>query len=419
MKPELLQPTQFDEGIRVFDVHLNLTGDNTNATPIVYAGGANLNPQYTLTQVLDALNKKVNPENETASECAVVFLNYVQAATSNVSTWLSAVMNSLNSWNNNHKTTDGKDILTKIDGTTTMGAVRGKIAVIINLRTTDKPSGSAPVNYINSFSTSVQNTDIVSAPYSSGATVRIQNLQQCNNPSFTDDGGYAFRSGIGVVPYFITKANYIDPAVSCNLIETKKNLMRQLNQEIAGGGTNLYINDLSGFCVTKNKESVGYEVFEYREWGSATGWVYHWRPEVGWYYGEYYDYNIMMGTPVGEYSTDQVGARYLQDRSPNKSSADLGNGGNTCLFAELFNGEAVTEYSSLVGGLRQPLGIVLMNFAGVSTVKTTSGTEYAVQGIRLPGLIMMNNFMFPLKTGTTTTRSSSDTSYSKEGNVWD
>ena len=79
---------------------------------------------------------------------------------------------------------------------------------------------------------------------------------------------------------------------------------------------------------------------------------------------------------------------------------------------------AVTEYSSLVGGLRQPLGIVLMNFAGVATVEA-SNRSYAVQGIRLPGLIMMNNFMFPLKTGTTTTRTSSDTSYSKEGNVWD
>ena len=59
-----------------------------------------------------------------------------------------------------------------------------------------------------------------------------------------------------------------------------------------------------------------------------------------------------------------------------------------------------------------------MNFAGVATVKA-GNRSYAVQGIRLPGLIMMNNFMFPLKTGTTTTRSSSDTSYSKEGSVWD
>lgn len=419
---ETFATTQFDEGIRVFDVHLNLTGDNTNATPIVYAGGANLNPQYTLSQVLDALNTKVNQENETASECAIVFLNYVQAATSNVSTWLSAVMNSLNSWNNNHKTPDGKDyILTKIDGTTTMGAVRGKIAVIINLKTTNIPSGSAPVNYINSFSTSVQNTFIVSAPYSSGATVHIQNLQQCNNPTITNPGKYyAYRDGIGLVPYFITKANYNDPTVSCDLIETKKSLMRQLNQEIAGGGTNLYINDLSGFCVTANPSSVGHESFSCKTWTNGGILPNYWSPIGDWFSDEqFYDYAQVMETPTSEPSNPEIGDRYLENRDVQDSSADLGNGGNTCLFAELFNGAAVTEYSSLVGGLRQPLGIVLMNFAGVATVKTSTNTEYAVQGIRLPGLIMMNNFMFPLKTGTTTTRSSSDTTYSKEGNVWD
>lgn len=412
--------TQFDEGVRVFDVHLNLTGDNTNATPIVYAGGANLDPEYTLSDVLTALNEKVNPENETASECAVVFLNYVQAATSNVSTWLSAVMNSLNSWNTANKTTDGKNILTKIDGTTTMGAVRGKIAVIINLKTTNIPSGSAPVNYINSFSTSVQNTFIVSAPYSSGATVHIQNLQQCNNPTITNPGKYyAYRDGIGLVPYFITKANYNDSNVSCDLIETKKSLMRQLNQEIAGGGTNLYINDLSGFCVTANPSSVGHESFSCRTWTDGGRWLPDfWSPVIGFSNEQFYDYAQVMETPTSEPSNPEIGDRYLENRDVQASSADLGNGGNTCLFAELFNGAAVTEYSSLVGGLRQPLGIVLMNFAGVATVEA-GNRSYAVQGIRLPGLIMMNNFMFPLKTGTTTTRTSSDTSYSKEGNVWD
>jgi hypothetical protein len=40
--------TQFDEGVRVFDVHLNLLGDRDDATPVVYAGGANVNPQITL-----------------------------------------------------------------------------------------------------------------------------------------------------------------------------------------------------------------------------------------------------------------------------------------------------------------------------------------------------------------------------------
>ncbi|WP_300796772.1 hypothetical protein [uncultured Bacteroides sp.] len=409
---ETATTTQFDEGVRVFDVHLNLTDDNTNAIPIVYAGGANLNPQYTLSQVLDALNKKVNPENETPSECAVVFLNYVHAATSNVSTWLSAVMNSLNSWNSSHKTTDGKDILTKIDGTTTIGAVRGKIAVIINLRTADKPSGSVPVNYINNFSTSVQNIDIVTAPYNgTGVNVRIQNLQQCNNPSFTDGGGYAFRSGIGVIPYFIAVKNHDDSKVSCNLLDTKKNLMKKLNQEIAEGGTDLYINDLSGFCVTKNRESTGYA--HYGTVTSAAGGAYVWWSDHYVYdYKDFSDYTVVS-------SLDEIDFGFI-GRKENVclDMAEIGNGGNTCLFAELFNGEAVTEYSSLVGGLRQPLGIVLMNFAGVANV--TIGTRnYAVQGIRLPGLIMMNNFMFPLKTGTTKAESSSKVSYSKGGDLWD
>ena len=408
---ETFATTQFDEGVRVFDVHLNLTRDNANATPIVYAGGANLDPEYTLSDVLTALNEKVNPTSETASECAVVFLNYVQAATSNVSTWLSAVMNSLNSWNTANKTTDGEDILTKIDGTTTMGAVRGKIAVIINLKTTDIPSGTAPVNYINSFSTSVQNTGLVTAPYSSGASVRIQNLQQCNNPSFSDGGDFAYRSGIGVIPYFIAVANHDDPTVSCNLLDTKKNLMKDLNKEIAKGGTNLYINDLSGFCVTKNRESTGYA--HYGTVTSAAGGAYVWWSDHYVYdYKDFSDYTVVS-------SLDEIDFGFI-GRKENVclDMAEIGNGGNTCLFAELFNGEAVTEYSSLVGGLRQPLGIVLMNFAGVANV--TIGTRnYAVQGIRLPGLIMMNNFMFPLKTGTTKAESSSKVSYSKGGDLWD
>ena len=410
---ETFTTTQFDEGIRVFDVHLNLTDDNTNAIPIVYAGGANLNPQYTLSQVLDALNKKVNPENETPSECAVVFLNYVHAATSNVSTWLSAVMNSLNSWNSSHKTTDGKDILTKIDGTTTIGAVRGKIAVIINLRTADKPSGSVPVNYINNFSTSVQNIDIVTAPYNgTGVNVRIQNLQQCNNPSFTDGGGYAFRSGIGVIPYFIAVKNHDDSKVSCNLLDTKKNLMKKLNQEIAEGGTDLYINDLSGFCVTKNRESTGYARYGTVRYAAWDPW---WDDE-----NYAYDYKDFTGYTVVKDIKDLDMGRYGVGHTDNVclDMAEMGNGGNTCLFAQEFNGLAVDEYSLYVGNARQPLGIVLMNFAGVGSVTTNSG-NYSVQGIRLPGLIMMNNFMFPLKTGTTKAESSSIVSYSKGGDLWD
>lgn len=416
--------TQFDEGVRVFDVQLNLTRDSRTATPVVYAGGANVVPQITLEDVLTTLNGKIHPNSKPAkpvTECAVVFLNFVngasQGGTSSVYTWLSAVMNALDSWNQSNS-----GILTTFDANTTMLDMRGKIAVIFNLENSDNlPSGSAPVNYITGLSTSVQNTSIVDATFSSGAGVRIQNLHQCNNPNFesTEAGDFGYREGgIGLVPYFITKANYDDPSVSCNLIATKETLMKQINSEIASSAGKLYINDLSGFCVTANEESTGYETFEYREWRSILG-VYDWRPLYDWDNGHYYDYQKVRALPTDEYSGAQDGDRYLRNyNNVGRSYSDLGNGGNTCLFAEIFNAKAVNEYSSLVGSLRQPLGIVLMNFAGVGSVTTNSG-NYSVQGIRLPGLIMMNNFMFPLKTGTTTTRSSSDTSYSKEGNVWD
>lgn len=409
--------TQFDEGIRVFDVHLNID----RRIPVVYAGGANVSPEITLAAVLNTLRDKVNPDNATASECAVVFLNYVNDGYT-VSEWLSVVMDALDSWNNSNSR-----ILTTLDENTTMEDVRGKVAVIINLQTSNRPEGSAPVNYINNFSTSVQNTSIVSAPYSSGATVRIQNLQQCNNPEITSgETPYVYKGeGIGLVPYFITRENKLD-GTSFNLIETKRNLMKELNSEIARGGQHLYINDLSGFCVTKNASSTGY--LNYDAYVCEDYWAfgtrYRWSSVDGESGGPIYDY---ANFPLDE--SDYVGVSSSAERPEASSNYlgkkwlvtagnDLGNGGNTCLFAELFNGEAVTEYSSLVGGLRQPLGIVLMNFAGVATVDA-SNRSYAVQGIRLPGLIMMNNFMFPLKTGTTTTRTSSDTSYSKEGNVWD
>lgn len=410
--------TQFDEGVRVFDVHLNLTRDSRYATPVVYAGGANVDPQITLEEVLTALNKKIHPESKPVTECAVVFLNFVKGeslgGTSNVSTWLSAVMNVLDDWDQRNSY-----VLTTFDANTTMLDMRGKIAVIFNLENSDNlPSGTALVNYITGLSTSVQNTSIVDATFSSGAGVRIQNLQQCNNPNITSTGDYGYREGIGLVPYFITKANYDDPSVSCNLIETKTTLMKKINSEIASSAGKLYINDLSGFCVTANEKSTGYEIFEYREWSPILGY-YDWRPlSPRWDDGHYYDYQKVKALPTDEYDGAKDGDRYLKSHDASTSYSDLGNGGNTCLFAQIFNEKAVNEYSSLVGSLRQPLGIVLMNFAGVGTVKTNSG-DYQVQGIRLPGLIMMNNFMFPLKTRTTNTKTSSDTSYSKEGNVWD
>lgn len=408
------ESTQFDEGIRVFDVHLDLTNGTTSGTPIVYAGGQPLNPQITLVRVLDVLNSKLHPSGKDPTECAVVFLNFVWNATGSVETWMSAVMNALDSWNK-----DNPYILTTLGNNTTMGQVRGKIAIIINIGDDQKPSGSAPVNYINNFSTSVQNTSIVEVPYSSGTNVRIQNLQQCNNPQLTSGEPYAYRDGIGLVPYYITQANFLDSGVSCDLIEIKKNLIRQINQEIASGSSNLFINDLSGFCVTKNEESTGW--MTYIEYRYSSGRI--WSQTSSSNGTKYYDYN--------QYSNKTRNYKYIGPKLPDVSSYNIGdyclvtsntekgNGGNTCLFAEYINPIAVAEYSALVGNLRQPLGIVLMNFAGVATVSGSSQT-YQVQGVRLPGMIVMNNFMFPLKTGeTTVTRCSSKAIYFKGNDAWD
>mgnify|MGYP002573375380 CR=1 FL=1 len=409
------ESTQFDEGIRVFDVHLDLTNGTTSGTPIVYAGGQPLDPQITLAQVLNVLNSKLHPSGENPTECAVVFLNFVWSATGSVSTWMSAVMNALDSWN-----ADNPDILTTLGNNTTMGQVRGKIAIIINIGDDQKPSGTAPVNYINNFSTSVQNTSIVEVPYSSGTNVRIQNLQQCNNPELTSGGHYAYRAGIGLVPYYITQANYLDSNVSCNLIEIKKNLIRQINEEIASGSSNLFINDLSGFCVTKNDASTGW--MDYIEYECRYSFYnYNWsRTGIsGFNVYDYSNFQYRNTQYAGIGNLPDPSQQYFGEKWLQTSSTEKGNGGNTCLFAEQINPIAVEEYSALVGSLRQPLGIVLMNFAGVATVSGSSRTYY-VQGVRLPGMIVMNNFMFPLKTGETTgTRSSSNATYSKDGDAWD
>ena len=421
---ETATTTQFDEGIRAFDIHLDLDADRTNANPIVYAGGHPINDgndYYTLNEALTALKNKLYPVDETPTECAVVLLNYVNNTTSSEFTWLSAVVNALNNWD-----TSNSGILSKLDANSAMSDMRGKIAVIVNWRlgANDAQNGQTIssiigsreyINYITGISTSVQNIDIVTAPYSSGATVRIQNLQQCNNPEITSGDPYVYKGeGIGLVPYFITRENKLYGA-SFDLIETKRELMKELNSEIAQGGQNLYINDLSGFCVTQNDNSTGYirygDVEAEYIIGTFFDYRWNWNPE----YKAYDWINLTSYTNINDLGVPgygDLGKNVYEDMSI------LGNGGNTCLFAQIFNEKAVNEYSLLVGSLRQPLGIVLMNFAGVGSVTTNSG-NYQVQGIRLPGLIMMNNFMFPLKTGTTTTRTSSDTSYSKEGNVWD
>ena len=411
--------TQFDKGIRAFDLKI-YNGDknwlgNWDRTNHVYAGGA---PVGSL-QIGDVLTNLKNQMAEAVSgdEACVVMLNYVSPPT--ISEWLDRLEQGLNDWNNSNQGT-----LVRIDpAKTTMGDMRGKIAVIVNVP--DQTRGSLNfVNYIYGFSSSVQNIELQNLTLNDGQPVRMQNLYQVNNPDFetaTAASPYAFRAEAGLVPYYITEQVELKgkPSTYYDLIGRKEDMMNNLFDEMRKESySSLVINDLAGFCVTKNDQSTGSVSY-----GTQT-WVDRLIQEDYWSGSLTKAYDFLKVDMSGNESAD-----YKWNETPTGQSdgdtwfhlagdRDLGQGGNTVAFARLFNPVALNAVYNMVEHGRVPMGIVLMNFAGTDNVKL-SNHDYEVYGEQLPSTIMSNNFMFSLKTGTTTTKSSSDTSYPKEGNVWD
>lgn len=408
--------TQFDKGVRAFDLKIYNGGKNIlqqwDKKNYVYAGAA---PVGTL-QIGDVLtNLKKQMAEASKDEACVVMLNYVSPPT--ISEWLDRLEQGLNTWNNNNQGT-----LVRIDpAKTTMGDMRGKIAVIINVPDNTTGRNYGFVNYIYGFSSSVQNIELQDLTLNNGQRVRMQNLYQVNNPDLKSGAPYAYRSGAGLVPYYITEkvgsGQYLETYY--NLLSVKENLMNKLFDEMRTESySSLVINDLAGFCVTQNAGSTGSALCGTTTWTNGGWFDDYWAGNIN--DGPYYDYaNITIPEttfawneqPEGEWP---YGATWFQlggDRS-------LGQGGNTVVFANDFNQRALDAVYNMVEDGRVPLGIVLMNFAGTDKVKINN-TDREVWGNQLPSTVMSNNFMFSLKTGTTTTKSSSDTSYSKEGNVWD
>lgn len=409
---------QFDRGIRAFDLKIeNNGGSNTN---YVYAGAGYVN-NLTIGDVLTNLKDKLTGGAE--EEACVVMLNYVSPP-NNVSTWLSRLETGLSNWNSSNS-----GILTRIDpATTTMGSMRGKIAVIVNVPDQTKVSNLDFVNYIYGFNSSVRNLELQNLKLNDNKSVRMQNLYQVNNPDFETANAaspYAFRAGAGLVPYYITEKVALDGMSSSyyDLIAYKEKLMNDLFNEMRTESySSLVINDLAGFCVTKDKESTGWA-----ECGKKTCTEH--------LFGAWYSWDGDL-SPVYDFGPTQIqqnsDATYKWNENPsaNKNNEgktwfvltgdgrDKGQGGNTVAFARMFNQRALDAVYNMVENGRVPLGIVLMNFAGTDKVKI-NGTDREVWGNQLPSTVMSNNFMFSLKTGTTTTKSSSNTSYSKEGNVWD
>lgn len=413
--------TQFDKGVRAFDLKI-YNGDedwrgNWDKTNHVYAGGAkvgSLQIGNVLTNLKDQMAEAVSGD-----EACVVMLNYVSPPS--VSDWLDRLEQGLNAWNNSNPGT-----LVRIDpAKTTMGDMRGKIAVIINVPDNTTGRNYNFVNYIYGFSSSVQNIELQNLTLNDGQRVRMQNLYQVNNPDFETANAaspYAFRAGAGLVPYYITEKIALDgkPSTYYDLIGRKEEMMNELFNEMRTESyTSLVINDLAGFCVTKNAGSTGSADWGVQTWErSIDNWALHWNGGLT----TVYDFdNVDM--------TQNANATFKWNQTPSgqregntwfrlTGSRDLGQGGNTVAFARMFNQRALDAVYNMVENGRVPLGIVLMNFAGTDKVKI-NGTDRQVWGNQLPSTVMSNNFMFSLKTGTTTTKSSSKTSYTKEGNVWD
>lgn len=413
--------TQFDKGVRAFDLKI-YNGDedwrgNWDGTNHVYAGAANVGSLQignVLTNLKDQMAEAVSGD-----EACVVMLNYVSPPS--VSDWLDRLEQGLNAWNNSNPGT-----LVRIDpAKTTMGDMRGKIAVIINVPDNTTGRNYNFVNYIYGFSSSVQNIELQNLKLNDNQSVRMQNLYQVNNPDFetaTAASPYAFRAGAGLVPYYITEKVALDgkPSTYYDLIGRKEEMMNELFNEMRTESySSLVINDLAGFCVTKNAESTGSADWGVQTWKrSIDNWGLHWDGDLP----TVYDFdNVDM--------TQNANATFKWNQTPSgqregntwfrlTGSRDKGQGGNTVAFARMFNQRALDAVYNMVENGRVPLGIVLMNFAGTDKVKI-NGTDREVWGNQLPSTVMSNNFMFSLKTGTTTTKSSSNTSYSKAGNAWD
>lgn len=396
--------TQFDAGIRAFDVDL-ICGSSTDV-PKVYAGTdyvnmPNTKTPMTINNVLEALKNKVQPTGVKPTDGVILFINYVNNKLS-AENWITSINTAIEKWNSNNN-----GVLRSLGPTTTMGEMRGGIAVIVNLvNEGDAKPTSSLINYIDGYGTGRQDLGIKNYTYNGASTVYVQKLMQVNNPSIVNDpGNYGWRSGgIGLVPYYITEAiatgtASTDVKVTEDLIETKKLLMSELINRIkTDGGNSLFINDLSGFCVVMNDASTGYQGYRIRDaWPgeiSGDGWSDPSRKNL-------YDYKDLPSASDYTYfgsskpSTNRTGETWLE--FPYNGDPTKGNGGNSALFAEKFNLAATEAIQEMVNTGRVPMGVVFLNFAGVASVTFgTGGHTYQVQGIRMPGLVMSNNFLFDL-----------------------
>lgn len=382
---------QFDAGIRAFDVKVSADkGVN------IYSGDNN--DIESLENFLNELKQKLVTSS---TECAVVAINYVDRGGLSKAGWLSNVCNEINSWNSRQgRNSYGEQWLQLITSQTTMGDMRQRIGIIVHYPE-DSPQTYDNISIIENYNSSVQNTSLVNYSFVRGDNVWIQNLLQVNNPEIN----VGTHNGAGLTPYFITEAVGKGEATSYDLIDTKLDLIDQLLNTIRQQGTsNLYVNDLGGFCVVDSYDSTGSATWHgYR---ASQGWFdWSWTESRN---GITNDYVNLPNRNDYDFYTEKRPTDEQAPASPEASrgatwlyvdatNSQRGQGGNNALLAEKINPQALTKIYNMVDEGRAPLGVVYMNFAGTDEV-TMGGHPYNVYGTQLPAIIISNNFKFALET---------------------
>lgn len=412
---------QFDAGVRAFNIKVY-----GNSGSDIYVAGSH-SSDLRLDDFLNTLKQKLD---KARTEFAIVTIDFVQDDEQyTAQQWLDRVCNTIDNWSDQNQTintgtaddgtTDNDaetDYFRDVTAETTVGVMRHGIGVVI-FAPGDQTNGSTNVNIVKNYPTSVQQTALWHATMRSDrgtADITIQNLEQNNNPS------------LNLYPYFITEQNVLN-GTDMDLIAKKKELVTELMREswrnntgsasVADKTYNLYINDLSGFCVVNDAdhESTG--------WADAE-WAYSYLNGTAWGHDgllvPYPGFESMKLTDYRNYAnytffTDPdhqgvVGSTPVPDsptadnqtalRITGRGNSVVGNGGNNALLAQEINPYAESEIRRFVNDGRTPLGIVYMSFAGTPTVDF-NGTTYDVNGTTLPALIVANNFKFALATSKT------------------
>lgn len=383
---------QFNAGVRAFQTKI----DWVNGKACVYVAG---NPiEIQLNEVLRTLKGLVRPDGvspEKFTEGVVLSIDYV--GRDSASDWLANLVSIIQDWNNG----EGENIVQPITAYTTMLEMRGKIGIMIHFPEKNPSTASSVIGIIQDYNTTVQSREIRKLQIGTSGTIHVQNLLQVNNPDIKEQSINGVHAVYGLLPRYAHRGVEKDEMTDadCDLLTKKHQLVKQLFDDSRINNTegndnvkiqNLYVNDLSGFCVVDDYMSTGWATVTVQE-RSLFGWSSH-TEQVRTKKDLQDAYTYYQETQP---SRAERGDTWCKPSSFDDDGWTRGEEGNQALFSQEVNKEANDLIYNFVNEGRTPLGIVYMNYAGLD--KITIGTKtYEVKSVTLPSLIISNNFKFPL-----------------------